>query len=92
METYYRSPGAARSAVIADKSRFFGRIDSIELSTSEPQITLSPDGRLAVMRFRKQYVFGSGGKSERGEVLQELRWRKSDQGWQIVSERDLKKY
>lgn len=92
METYYRSPGAARSAVIADKSRFFNRTDSIEMSTGEPKITLSSDGSTATMRFRKQYVIVRDGRPERGEVLQELRWRKSDQGWQIISERDLKKY
>ncbi|MBA3440015.1 MAG: protein kinase [Pyrinomonadaceae bacterium] len=92
METYYRSSGAARSAVIADKSRFFNRTDSIEMSTGEPKITLSQDGSTATMRFRKQYMIVRDGRPESGEVMQELRWRKSDQGWQIISERDLKKY
>jgi hypothetical protein len=38
------------------------------------------------MRFRKRYRIDERG----GEVLQELRWRRTDSGWRIVSERDLR--
>jgi hypothetical protein len=38
------------------------------------------------MRFRKRYRIGARG----GEVLQELRWRRTPSGWKIVGERDLR--
>ena len=42
------------------------------------------------MRFRKKYNIEGGGHERRGEVLQELRWRRTKDGWKIVSERDLR--
>ena len=44
------------------------------------------------MRFRKRYqIGGSPGSSARtGEVLQELRWRRTPGGWKIVGERDVR--
>lgn len=40
------------------------------------------------MRFRKSWDF-KGAQPGSGEVVQELRWRKFDTGWKIVSERDM---
>jgi hypothetical protein len=54
-----------------------------------PQITFSEAGSVAVMRFRKSYRIEVGGRNRSGTVLQELRWRKTDEGWKIFSERDL---
>ena len=51
---------------------------------------MSRDGRTAVMRFRKRYQITGGPASRSGEVLQELRWRRTEGGWRIVSERDLR--
>jgi hypothetical protein len=51
---------------------------------------MSRDGRTAVMRFRKRYQITGGEGVRSGEVLQELRWRRTDGGWRIVSERDLR--
>ena len=51
---------------------------------------MSRDGRTAVMRFRKRYQITGGEGARSGEVLQELRWRRTDGGWRIVSERDLR--
>ena len=42
------------------------------------------------MRFRKKYAIEGGGEDRHGEVLQELRWERTDDGWKIVSERDLR--
>jgi hypothetical protein len=43
------------------------------------------------MRFRKKYAISGGGVGERrGEVLQELRWQRTPDGWKIVGERDLR--
>jgi ketosteroid isomerase-like protein len=41
------------------------------------------------MRFRKKYAIEGGGEDRSGEVVQELRWRRTADGWKIVSERDL---
>jgi hypothetical protein len=42
------------------------------------------------MRFRKKYAIAGGDGERRGEVLQELRWQRTREGWKIVSERDLR--
>ncbi|HYE14511.1 MAG TPA: hypothetical protein VD968_08745, partial [Pyrinomonadaceae bacterium] len=90
LEAFYLSRGASRSAVRAEKARAFSGASSVEVSAAEPEITLTRDGATAVMRFRKKYsVEGSGG-ARRGEVLQELRWRRTPRGWKIISERDLR--
>ncbi len=41
------------------------------------------------MRFRKRYNI-EGIRNSRGEVLQELRWAKTDEGWKIIGERDVR--
>jgi hypothetical protein len=42
------------------------------------------------MRFRKKYDVSNGQASRRGEVVQELRWQATAEGWKIFSERDIK--
>jgi len=42
------------------------------------------------MRFRKKYQIENASGSRRGEVVQELRWRKTIDGWKIFSERDIR--
>jgi hypothetical protein len=58
----------------------------VDVRASEPEIRVGRDGRTAVMRFRKRYQIDERG----GEVLQELRWRRTPSGWRIVGERDLR--
>jgi predicted ATPase len=41
------------------------------------------------MIFRKQYVITGGSGAGRGFIMQELRWRRTRDGWKIYSERDL---
>jgi hypothetical protein len=54
-------------------------------------LLVDPGGRSGRMYFRKTYAIKGEGKLNRtGEVLQELRWTKQDDGWKIVSERDLR--
>jgi ketosteroid isomerase-like protein len=87
---FYLSRNVTREAVRAEKDRVFGRASSVEIQAGEPEISLSRDGRTAVMRFRKRYHIAGEGRERRGEVLQELRWRRTEQGWKIVGERDLR--
>jgi SnoaL-like domain len=88
--SFYLARNVSRDAVRAEKSRVFSSASAVEVSAGRPDITLGPDGRTAVMRFRKRYRIESGEQSRRGEVLQELRWRRTAQGWKIVGERDLR--
>jgi ketosteroid isomerase-like protein len=86
---YYLTRGAARESVRAEKSRVFAGATAVDISAEEPEIVFLEAGRAAVMRFRKRYRI-EGGLSRRGEVLQELRWRRTDAGWKIYSERDIR--
>jgi ketosteroid isomerase-like protein len=86
VEAFYLSRNASRAAVREEKSRLFAQARAVDVRASEPDIRLSRDGRAAVMRFRKRYQIDERG----GEVLQELRWRRTGSGWRIVGERDLR--
>lgn len=87
---FYLWRNVSQQAVLAEKARLFGQAKVIDVRTGPPQITLGPDGNTATMRFRKQYVIEGRRENRRGEVLQELRWQKTEGGWKIVSERDLR--
>ena len=87
---YYRARNVSRDFVQADKARMYLRAEFIDVRADAPEITLDRDGRTAIMRFRKQYVVKSGGTERYGEVLQELRWQRTDQGWEIIGERDVR--
>ena len=89
VNAFYLTRNVPREAVRAEKSRVFGRADSIDIRAASPAINLSHDGRTATMRFRKKYAIEGGGEDRSGEVVQELRWRRTG-GWKIVSERDLR--
>lgn len=86
VEAFYLARNASRAAVREEKSRLFAQARAVDVRASEPEIRLDRDNRTAVMRFRKRYQIDERG----GEVLQELRWRRTPSGWRIVSERDLR--
>lgn len=88
LSAFYRERNVARSAVLAEKRRLFARAEVIDVQASTPEITL--DGvDTATMRFRKTYDIRGPQASRRGEVVQELRWTKTPEGWKITSERDV---
>ena len=89
VEAFYLSRNAPREAVRAEKARLFSRASSVNVEAAPPEIRMSRDGRTAVMRFRKRYQI-TGEDSRSGEVLQELRWRRTADGWKIIGERDLR--
>ena len=90
VKAFYLTRNVSRDAVRAEKARVFGQAELINVRAGTPEITFSPDGQTAIMRFRKRYAIEGRGQERRGEVIQELRWRRTDQGWRIISERDLK--
>jgi ketosteroid isomerase-like protein len=90
LEAFYLTRNVPRSTVRAEKQRVFARASVIDVRAEAPEIVLGDAGRTAVMRFRKQYEIANGAQSRRGEVVQELRWRRTPAGWKITSERDVR--
>lgn len=90
MKAYYLTRNVPRSLVRAEKNRVFAAARSIYIRAAEPEIIFQDGGRTAVMRFRKKYNVSNGRASRRGEVVQELRWQSTNEGWKIFSERDIK--
>ncbi len=90
VNAFYRSRGASRADVRAEKTRVFERADTIHIEASEPEVKISPDGQHATILYRKRYRIEGQEGNRNGEVLQELRWQRVNSKWRIVSERDLK--
>ncbi|HEX8709786.1 MAG TPA: nuclear transport factor 2 family protein [Pyrinomonadaceae bacterium] len=90
MDSFYRARNVSQDVVRADRTRLFQRAESVAVNIGDPEITMTPDGPTAVMRFRKQYVIRVDGRERRGEVIQQLQWQRTDEGWRIVGERDLR--
>ncbi|HEV7374523.1 MAG TPA: nuclear transport factor 2 family protein [Pyrinomonadaceae bacterium] len=90
LDSFYRAQNVPQEFVRADKTRSFQRADSMEVSASDPEITMSSDEHTATMRFRKTYAVKIGGRERHGEVLQLLKWQRNDDGWKIVGERDIR--
>jgi serine/threonine protein kinase len=88
LSVFYLKRNATQGAVRAEKSRLQSQTDAIDVRVGEPEIQLDSNEQAATMRFHKSWSF-SGANRESGEVVQELRWRKTDSGWKIVSERDV---
>jgi ketosteroid isomerase-like protein len=90
VNAFYLTHNVPREAVRAEKSRVFHQANLIDIRAAAPSIHLGPDGRTATMRFRKKYAIEGGGEDRRGEVVQQLNWRRTAEGWKIISERDLR--
>jgi cytoskeletal protein RodZ len=90
LNSFYRSRNASINAVRDEKKRVFDGVDAVDIKAGKPQIVLSRDGRTATMVFRKKYSIKKGEQNRNGEVIQEMKWVKSNNGWSIVSERDVK--
>ena len=88
VDVFYRARDVTQEFVRADKERSFARAEALEVSVGDPEITVSRDDLTASMNFRKNYFVKLNGRERRGEVVQVLRWRRTDEGWKIVGERD----
>jgi hypothetical protein len=87
---YYTWRDVPREAVRAEKQKVFGEATRLAITTSRPTLDVARDGGSAVTRFRKRYVIEGPAVHRKGEVLQELRWERTERGWVIVSERDAR--
>lgn len=89
LEKYYLRPKASASFVRADKTNLFSHTNSVNVNVSEPSIAFSKDNRTATMRYTKNWNF-TGARADSGQAVEELRWTKTNNGWKIISERDLR--
>lgn len=89
---YYRSRSVPSETVRKDKARMFERAELIDVRAGAPEITLDRDGLMATMRFRKEYIVKIKDRVRHGEVLHELRWQRTDDGWRIIGERDAREF
>ena len=89
LRAYYLKRYVPSSVVRADKAELFGRARRVEISADEPEISYGKNAPTASMRFRKSYSIESDAGGRSGEVIQELVWRKTKDGWKIISERDV---
>jgi YD repeat-containing protein len=90
MEAFYRARDVSQDVVRDDRTRLFARAEALEVKADAPEITVSGDGRTATMTFGKAYFMRVNGRDRRGKVIQQLRWQLTDDGWKIVSERDIR--
>jgi len=89
LKSFYLARNAPRNSVRVEKVRL-AAAKSIDIRAEEPEIIFQDGGRTAIMRFRKKYRVEDKSKIRRGEVVQELRWQRTNGGWRIFSERDIK--
>lgn len=87
---FYLARDVGLASVRAEKERTFRNADRVQISAGDPEIIFTDAGRTAVMRFRKTYDINRASARRRGEVVQELRWRRTPEGWRIFSERDVR--
>lgn len=90
VQRYYLRRNVSLDGVRAEKEILFRNQSATDFQVGGVQITLDKSKQNAKIRFYKRYVIESGRASRRGEVLQELGWTKTPQGWKIISERDLR--
>jgi ketosteroid isomerase-like protein len=90
LDAYYLTRNVPRETVRREKERVFAGASSIDIRAAEPEIIFLDGGSMAIMRFRKQYGVENGGRTRSGEVMQEFRWRQTNDGWKISSERDVR--
>jgi ketosteroid isomerase-like protein len=90
LRAFYLTRNAPRAAVRAEKERIIQRAQTVDVRAAAPELIIQERGRAAVMRFRKSYVIEGGGRNRSGEVVQELRWQLTPEGWKIFSERDVR--
>ena len=90
LKRYYLMHNASQRFVRGEKSRVFAAATLIDIRAEEPEIIFQDGDRTAIMRYRKKYQVDQGNRSRRGEVIQELRWQRTGDGWRIFSERDIR--
>ncbi|HVF47149.1 MAG TPA: hypothetical protein VNA17_06260 [Pyrinomonadaceae bacterium] len=90
LRAYYLTRNIPVGFVRAEKERVFLSASSIDIAADEPEIVFQEGGQTAAMRFQKKYRVVDRKRTRAGEVIQELRWQRTNAGWRIASERDIR--
>lgn len=90
LKAFYLARNVSNNSVRLEKKRVFTGAKLIDIRADQPEIIFQDNEQIAVMRFRKKYRLENRSKIRRGEVIQELRWQKTNNGWKIFSERDIR--
>lgn len=90
LKAYYLTRNVPQSRVRAEKNRVFAGVKSVDIRALEPEIVFQNSGRVAVMRFVKEYRVAGKSGTRSGAVVQELRWQRTGDSWRIFSERDVR--
>lgn len=90
LKAYYLTRNVPQSAVRAEKNRVFAGVRSVDIRARDTEIVFQDAGRVAVMRFIKDYRVTGRSGTRSGVVIQELRWQRTGNGWRIFSERDVR--
>lgn len=91
IETYYMMPDAAKVAVRSDRERAFEQFDTLKVQLINIDIYLQSKDE-AVVTFDKSWDFKKADSFSNGLVQQEIKMRKIEKQWVIVSEKDLQIY
>ncbi|NNE68525.1 MAG: hypothetical protein HKN33_18300 [Pyrinomonadaceae bacterium] len=89
---YYRKSGASRVFVRNDKRKAFSKYSTIRIRISGMNVSVANDGKSASATFDKEWLFANTGTKQTGKVRSRLGFKKFDEDWKIVSERDIKVY
>jgi ketosteroid isomerase-like protein len=90
LRAYYLTRNTPREAVLREKQRIFANVRSVNITAEDPEIVFQDKGMTAIMRFHKKYKITDRARTRSGEVIQELRWQQTNNGWRIISERDIR--
>jgi len=91
LETYYLSANVGKDVVRADRERAFEQFDKFKVQLINIDINLQTED-LAIITFDKTWDFKKAASFSNGLVLQEIKMRKIEKKWMIVSEKDLQIY
>ncbi|MFV0388285.1 MAG: YybH family protein [Pyrinomonadaceae bacterium] len=89
---FYGNEGAAKSEIIKMRKKLASEYDSVDVEISNVKVTPASDGETATVVFDRTWKYQGSDKMESGKAQTQLVFKNIDGKWQIISERDLKKY
>lgn len=91
LESYYLQQNVVQDVVRADRARAFAQFEQMKVQLINIDIQLQSTDDATVV-FDKTWDFKKEAAFSNGLVQQEMKWRRIDKRWTIVSEKDLQIY
>lgn len=91
LEGFYLQQNVGKDVVSAERARAFAQFDAMKMQLINIDIQLQTQDDATVV-FDKGWDFKKAASFSNGLVQQEMKWRKIDKRWVIVSEKDLQIY